>query len=315
MSINRRRFLDITAKLGIASMASGTLALPSSANAAAAGAKASWQVGDFTVTALLDGVVEVDEAIFSGADQEARQRLLAAAGQPAGKIRLDVNAFLVQRADSTILFDAGTRDLYGPTLGKVPDALARLGVAPGMIDHVVLTHMHNDHVGGLVDGAGRAVFGNALLHVSSAEWDYWTSEDAFGKASGQGRFSFAGARAAAPAYRERLSTFTGAREILPGIFPVPLLGHSPAHSGFRLVSGSQQMIIWGDAVVSPELQFAHPEWSSSFDADQQMATATRKRLFDEVATDRIAVAGMHLSFPGAGYVTVDGAAYRLEVDG
>ena len=194
MSINRRRFLDITAKLGIASMASGTLALPSSANAAAAGAKASWQVGDFTVTALLDGVVEVDEAIFSGADQEARQRLLAAAGQPAGKIRLDVNAFLVQRADSTILFDAGTRDLYGPTLGKVPDALARLGVAPGMIDHVVLTHMHNDHVGGLVDGAGRAVFGNALLHVSSAEWDYWTSEDAFGKASGQGRFSFAGAR-------------------------------------------------------------------------------------------------------------------------
>lgn len=313
MSMNRRRFLDITAKLSLASMASGTFALPFSANAAA-GAKASWQVGDFTVTALLDGVIEVDEAIFAGADEKARRRLLAAAGQTAGKIRLDVNAFVVQRAGSTILVDAGTRNLYGSTLGKVPEALARLGVAPATIDHVVLTHMHNDHVGGLLDGAGKAVFGSAQLHVCEAEWNYWTSDEVFGKASQQGRFSFAGARAAAPAYRERLIPFSDTREILPGIFPVPLPGHSPAHSGFRLVSGAQQMIIWGDVVVSPQLQFAHPEWSSSFDADQQMAAAARKRLFDEVATDRIAVAGMHLPFPGAGYVTVDGAAYRLEVD-
>lgn len=308
MDMNRRRFL------GLAAMASGMAALPFGASATA-GAKTSWQVGDFTVTALLDGVVEVDEAIFSGADAAARRSLLAAAGQPAGKIRLDVNAFLVQHADSTILFDAGTRDLYGPMLGKVPEALARLGVAPGTIDHVVLTHMHNDHVGGLVDGAGEAVFANAQLHVSAAEWDHWTSQEAFEKASGQGRFAFTGARAAAPAYRERLSPFTGRGEILPGVFPVPLPGHSLAHSGFRLSSGPRQMIIWGDAVVSPELQFAHPEWSSAFDADQQMATATRKRLFDEVATDRITVAGMHLPFPGAGYVTTDGTAYRLEADG
>ncbi|MGO4832534.1 MBL fold metallo-hydrolase [Rhizobiaceae sp. 2RAB30] len=316
MDIPRRTFLDGVGKLALAGLASSSLNLTLGTGAAEASRKSAWHIGDLTVTPLLDGVVEVDVAIFSGATAGPAEirALLAAAGQPAGKIRLDVNAFLIERAGSLILVDAGTRDLYGPALGKVPQALAELGVAPERINHVILTHMHNDHVGGLVDATGAAVFGNAELHVTGAEWQYWTSAEHFEKASKQGQFSFAGARAAAPAYRERLRTFGETAQVLPGISSIALPGHSPAHTGFRLSSGSQQMIIWGDVVVSPDLQFAHPDWSSAFDADREASVSSRKRLFEEVAADRIPVVGMHLPFPGAGHVERDGLAYRFIAD-
>jgi glyoxylase-like metal-dependent hydrolase (beta-lactamase superfamily II) len=311
MSIRRRTFLDAASKLALAGFASGPLALAAGQAAAQAGSAAAMPVGDFKITPLFDGVVDVDEAIFAGTDDEARRALLAAAGQQEGKIRLDVNAFLIERAGTRILVDAGTRDLYGPTLGKVPEGLAMRGVSPESIDHVLLTHMHNDHVGGLVDPEGVAVFANAELHVSGTEWDYWTSEERFERASEQNRFSFAGARAASGAYSERLRTFSGTREVLPGISAIPLPGHSPAHSGFIVSSGNQQIVIWGDAVVSPELQFANPDWSSTFDADREASVSSRKRIFDQVATDRIPVLGMHLPFPGHGLVERDGLAYRF----
>ncbi|HKJ60915.1 MAG TPA: MBL fold metallo-hydrolase, partial [Hyphomicrobiales bacterium] len=89
-------------------------------------------------------------------------------------------------------------------------------------------------------------------------------------------------------------------------------GHSIGHTGYRIASGRDQMIIWGDAVVSPELQFAHPGWANAFDADAEQSIASRMRIFDEVATDKIFVAGMHLPFPGVGYVSRQGNEYRFE---
>lgn len=222
-----------------------------------------------------------------------------------------MNTFLIQHGGKTILVDSGTRDLYGPTLGKLPAALAAAGVSPDDIAHVVLTHMHNDHVGGLVDGTGAAVFRNAQLHVAEAEWAYWTSEEQFSSAPKAGQFSFAGARAAAPVYADRVVPSSGNSEILPGIHPIALPGHSLAHTGFRLTSGSEQLIIWGDVVVSPQLQFAHSEWTSTFDADPAQAAQSRQTLFREVASDRIPVLGRHLPFPGSGVVETHGDGYVL----
>jgi glyoxylase-like metal-dependent hydrolase (beta-lactamase superfamily II) len=310
MNFSRRNVLKggSLALAGLAMPAGLTLAATASA---AEERPAGWTIGDFTITPLLDGVVEVDEAIFTDADPAARRALLDQGGQPAGKIRLDVNTFLIEHAGTTILVDTGTRDLYGPTLGKLPAALAKVGIDPQEIQHVILTHMHNDHVGGLIDGAGAAAFVNAQLHVAEAEWDYWTSEDIFSSASAAGQFSFAGARAAAPLYRERVMPFAGNAEILPGIHPVALPGHSLAHTGFRLASGAGQLIIWGDVVVSPDLQFAHPEWTSAFDADPAQAAQSRQAMFREAAADRIPVLGMHLPFPGAGTVVKNGDGYKL----
>ncbi|KFC66229.1 Beta-lactamase domain protein precursor [Devosia sp. LC5] len=307
MRISRR---NVLAKGGAATLAG--LTMPAGLTLSAAeDAQPAWTIGDFRITPLLDGVVEVDETIFTDADPAARRDLLEDAGQPEGKIRLDVNTFLIERGDTTILVDTGTRDLYGPTLGKLPAALAAAGVDPSDIQHVILTHMHNDHVGGLVDGNGKSAFANAQLHVAEAEWTYWTSEDNFASATAAGQFSFAGARAATPLYQDRVQPFSGTAEILPGIHPIALPGHSLAHTGFRLTSGADQLIIWGDVVVSPELQFAHPEWTSTFDADPAQAAQSRMQIFREVAADQIPVLGMHLPFPGAGTVLRNGDAYEL----
>lgn len=315
MTVDRRTVLSDAGRLAVmTALASPASTLRLFSRPARAGGLAgihSWRVGDIAVTALLDGVVEIDAAIFADSDPAERNRLLEAAGQTAGRIALDVNAFLLERNGSLILIDTGTRDLYGPTLGKVPEALMAADIDPAGIGHVLLTHMHNDHVGGLVRADGMAAFPNAELLVPASEWDHWTSQAAYSAASEQGRFSFAGARAAAPVYRDRVRTFSGESEILPGIFPIALPGHSIGHCGFRLASGSRQMIVWGDAVVSPQLQFAHPDWASAFDADAGLSIASRRRIFEEAAADRVPVAGMHLPFPGIGFVAADGFSYRF----
>lgn len=273
----------------------------------------TWSIGDIKCTTLLDGFVRVDAAIFRSADETARTELLERAGQSPDRINLDVNAYILEMGDELILIDTGTRDIYGATLGKVPERLLALAIDPASVSKVVLTHMHNDHVGGLTRSDGTATFANAELIVPSVEWGFWTAQDNFERASDTFRFSFTGARQAAPLYNDRVNPFSGKEtEVCPGLFAIDLPGHSIGHTGYRLVSGNEQMIIWGDSVVSPELQFAHPEWSCDFDADAEKSIASRLRIMDEVATDKLLVAGMHLPFPGVGHVVKRGLAYHFE---
>ena len=272
----------------------------------------TWRIGGVRCTALLDGVVQVDAGIFSSADPDQLAALLAEAGQPEGKIDLDVNAYLLEVSGERILVDTGTHDLYGPSLGKLPEQLAQLGIAPNDIDKVLLTHMHNDHTGGLTTSDGKAQFRHAELIVPAAEWDYWTNEDVFEQAEEGLRFSFTGARAAATAYQDRVRVFEPGNHVVSGIDAIGLPGHSIGHTGYRISSGRDQMIIWGDAVVSPDVQFEHPNWASGFDADAIGSIDSRKRIFDEVATDKIFVAGMHLPFPGTGYVSRKKGGYRFQ---
>lgn len=291
------------AKTGFAMGANGEITLTSSK---------TWTIGDIKCTALLDGVVQLDAQVFGAVEPEMLTALLSQAGHPQGKINLNVNAYLIETGNDVVLIDTGTRDLFGPTLGKLPEQLTSLGKQPDDITKIILTHMHNDHTGGLVTATGEALFKNAELIVPAEEWDFWTSQEIFESTPEANRSAFIGARSAQPAYIDRVRAISGEKEVIPGIHAIPLFGHSIGHTGYRLASGKDQMIIWGDAVVSPALQFVHPEWTSVFDADPEASIVSRKRIFDETSADKILVAGMHLPFPGVGYVSRKGNDYSFE---
>ncbi|EFO30434.1 twin-arginine translocation pathway signal [Roseibium sp. TrichSKD4] len=316
-SMNRRAFLGAGAATGALLGAAGGLTLATSAQAAAplagkplVGAMRR-KVGDFEVTALLDGYLDVEKGLVIGYDDAEAKRLRDAAFIEGEAVRIPVNAFLINTGDKLVLGDAGTSSALGPTLGHLTEPLAAAGVTPDQIDAILITHMHPDHLFGVLDGEGNKVFPNAELLLPEADKAFWYDDAIMGGAPEQMRAFFEGARRAADAYQDRQTLFSGDSEIVSGVRPLALPGHTPGHHGFVIDSNGETLIIAGDILHMAPYQFANPDWGIAFDVDSAQATATRKKFFDQMATDRVMFAGSHAPFPGFGYVGREGNAYRF----
>jgi len=266
-------------------------------------------VGDIVVSALNDGMFEGSFEWLAGVQPEDATALHHASFR-AVPPRVTVNAFLVRLAERVVLVDAGCGGAMGPEMGRLAANLSAAGVTPGEVDVVLATHLHPDHVGGLVDAEGHAVFPKADLVVHEAEPRYWGDDAAMANASDVTR-EFSGlARATLAAYGNRLRQISGG-EVLAGITAVPAPGHTPGHTGWLISSGGETLLIWGDIVHLPGVQFARPKVGIGFDVDVGQAIATRQRLMDMAATDRLMVAGMHLDFPAFGHVARAGEGYAF----
>jgi len=268
-----------------------------------------FKVGSFEVTAINDGLLQAELGWFPTADKTEAARILESAFLGPDKFPTAVNAFLVNTGDRLVLVDAGTATAMGPTLGRVAANLREAGVDPASIDAVLLTHMHPDHANGLVLN-GAPAFPKAEVLVAEAEHAFWTDDGALARAAADAKPFFAMARGAVQPYSGRLRRFAPGGEVVPGITSVAAYGHTPGHTMFRVSSAGQTLLIWGDVVHSAVLQTAHPEWALGFDTDQAAAIETRRRVFDQVAAERLMVAGMHLPFPGIGHLAREGGAYR-----
>jgi len=269
------------------------------------------RVGAFEVTALLDGHLPLGHDMFTGATQERAARLQFESFLPPGPVATPVNAYAVNTGERLILIDTGTATVMGPGLGLVPANLQAAGIDPAQVDMVVLTHLHPDHANGLVGQGGASLFPNAEVLVASAELAFWRDDAVMAQAPEQARAFFQMARAAIAPYAARLRPITPGGEIAPGIVTVPLPGHTPGHLGVRIVSGDAQLLVWGDTVHVAVYQFAEPGWTIGFDVDQPAAAASRRRAMDMAATDRLLIAGMHVPFPGVGFVERAGTGYRF----
>lgn len=269
------------------------------------------KVGSLEVTALLDGHLDVDKALIVGYDEATAVALQRESFMDAGAARIPVNAYLINMGDKLVLVDAGTADALGPTLGRLDSALAAAGVAPGQIDAVVITHMHPDHIAGIVGADGAPVFANAELILPQVDNTFWHDDAMMNAAPDALKPFFSGARTTAAAYKGRQTLISGEAEILPGLRSLALPGHTPGHTGYTLDSEGETLFITGDVVHMAALQFARPEWGVAFDVDGAQAIATRKRVLDQIASDRVMIAGMHLPFPGFGHVARAGDGYRF----
>ncbi|QCI68980.1 MBL fold metallo-hydrolase [Phreatobacter stygius] len=312
-SFDRRGFLK-AAGTGLVTLAAG----PALARAPLAGTQVPglyrMKVGTIEVTAILDGHLDLPQALFPKATDGETGPLLDRAALPrAPHVNSPVNTYLINTGDRLVMIDTGTATAMGPTLGLMPKNLAASGVTPDQVDVVLVTHMHPDHVNGLITPDGKPFFPNAEVVVAGAEYGFWTDQAIMSQAPKDVQAFFQMAQAAVKPYADsnRLRRISADGEVVPGITAVAAPGHTPGHTGYRIASGNQQLLVWGDIVHAAAFQFAKPDWSIAFDSDQNTAAASRKRMFDMTATDRITVAGMHLPFPGIGNVVRDGDAYRF----
>ena len=268
-------------------------------------------LGDAEVTALYDGYIDLDTKILSNASPAEIQRLLARMFIAGEKVQTAVNTYLVNVGGKLILIDTGTAKAFGPTLGFVADHLRAAGYTPEQVDVVLLTHLHPDHVNGLLGVDGKPLFPNAQVRVAQVESDFWLSADNTAKAPKDFQPFFKMAQAAAAPYQAsgQWKPFHDESEVAPGIKPVPAVGHTPGHSAYVVESKGERLLILGDTVHSYAVQFARPEVAIEFDTDKKQAVATRKKLFAWAAREKLAVAGMHLPFPGLGHIRSEGKAF------
>lgn len=268
-------------------------------------------LGELEITALYDGYIDLDTKILSNASPAEVQRLLTRMFLAGQKVQTAVNAFLINAGGKLILVDTGAAKAFGPTLGFIGDNLKAAGYSPEQVDVVLLTHLHADHAAGLLNAEGKPLFPNAEVRVTQADSDFWLSEEIAAKAPEGFRPFFQMARTAATPYQAagKWKTFSGEAELAPGIHAVDAHGHTPGHTAYLIESKGERLLIVGDAVHSHAVQFARPEVAIEFDSDKKQAVIARKKLFAFAAKEKLAVAGMHLPFPGIGHVRTEGKGY------
>ncbi|RXS94657.1 MBL fold metallo-hydrolase [Silvibacterium dinghuense] len=266
------------------------------------------KLGDTVITLLNDGFEDYSFDIVHHITRPEAEHLLRAAGLPP-IARMPVHAFLIQDGRHTTLVDSGDANCMG-TGGYLLSALRVAGVAPAEIDTVLVTHAHTDHIGGLLAPDGARVFPRAEVVLHEEEFRFWSDDANFGPERQRMLPVRALALRVFEIYRSSLRTVTGG-EVLPGIVLEPLPGHTPGHSGYRVTSKGESVLIWGDIVHLADIQIPRPEATLVFDVDAPLAEATRRRVLERAASENLLIAGMHLQFPGFLRIVRDDSSFAL----
>jgi glyoxylase-like metal-dependent hydrolase (beta-lactamase superfamily II) len=274
-----------------------------------AGGYYRFSIGDVEAVVISDGGLSfkpIQPTWAPEASKEELEGMLRSAFLPTDRLNLDVNTLLLKIGGELVLVDTGAANLFGPSLGKMPERLAAAGVQPAQVTGVVLTHAHGDHYGGLLDGAGKPVFPNATYFASKTEVDYWTGSDpdmSKLRIPDENKKVFAAnAKRYFGAIKDRLTPVSPGQKIVEGVEVVGAPGHTPGHIALLVTSGKEALLNAADTVHHHVVLFAHPEWTSYFDSDPKMAAETRRKILQRAAADGLRVLGYHLPFPGIGHV-------------
>jgi len=267
-------------------------------------------LGDFEIVALSDGTgpFEVRKILTNitpmRVDQLLKRSFLA------DPIELSVNAYLVNTGAKLALIDAGCGTLFGATFGNVVNNLKAAGYQPEQVDEIYITHMHIDHIGGLMAG-DKLAFPNAIVRADKREADYWLSQVNLEAAPDNAKDFFKGAMASMNPYvaADKFKPFDGSGELAPGIHAVSTYGHTRGHTMYVFESKGEKLAVLGDLMHVAAVQFVDPSVTIEFDTDPKMAAVQRKKVYADGARQRFWLAAAHLPFPGVGHIRADSQGY------
>jgi glyoxylase-like metal-dependent hydrolase (beta-lactamase superfamily II) len=265
-------------------------------------------LGNFEITALSDGVIDLDTSLMNGISQQRMKELFARDFTSAPKMKTSSNLYLVNTGSRLVLIDTGSGNYFGPLMGNALRNMKAAGYDPAQVDAVLITHMHGDHVGGLIAADGKPVFPKAFVFIYKPESDFWLSDENLANAPEQMKTFFQMARKAAEPYEAmgRWKVFEKGDLPFSGIKAVPIAGHTKGHCAYEIKSDGAALLIIGDMVHNKSIQFANPQTTLVFDFDQAQAKAVRLVEFKKAAESGILVGGMHIPFPGLGHIREDG---------
>jgi glyoxylase-like metal-dependent hydrolase (beta-lactamase superfamily II) len=263
-------------------------------------------LGDFEVTVLSDGpnLLPAMQLLQGNPARIAEALKRHFLGE---QVETSHNAFLVNTGTKLVLIDAGAGTLLGPHTGDLLNNLRAAGYRPEQVDEIYFTHLHVDHVGGLMVGGQRA-FPNAIVRVDKRETDYWLSEANMNAAPAEMKRFFQGAIASVtPSLQAgKLTVFEGSTDLLPGVRAQSAYGHTPGHTAYVVESRGEKLVLWGDVVHVAAVQFDDPSVTIAYDVNSAAAKHERELAFAEAAKNGYLIGGAHMSFPGIGHVRSNG---------
>jgi glyoxylase-like metal-dependent hydrolase (beta-lactamase superfamily II) len=316
-ALSRRRFLTGAALAG----AAGTLAPAAPAVAAAppvarqAPGIYRYKVGSIEVTVVTDGMRDAPlGSLVKNASADQVNAALQAAYLPKDKFPFVFTPIVVNTGPKLVMIDTG----LGPatfaqskgTAGQAHSNLEAAGIDRKAIDAVIISHFHGDHINGLLNADNTPAFPNAEVMVPEPEWAYWMDDAKMSNAPEGLKGNFANVRRVFGPLAGKVTRYGDKKELVPGITSTFTHGHTPGHSSHIIASGSESVMVQADVSNHPALFVRNPGWHAAFDMDAAMAEAGRRRLYDQLASDKMRLQGFHFPFPANGYVEKDGNGYR-----
>lgn len=266
------------------------------------------KIGDLEITAISDGYFSFPklDGFVKNATADEVKAALAEQFLPLDHIQIPFTTLVINNGRKLVMIDTANGDLAAPTSGVWMKNFRAAGFKPEQVDTIILSHFHGDHINGLRLKDGTEVFPNAELMVHETELKFWTGDATLpGVPPITKAYADNVQRVFAPIMK-KLTMYKWDQEVSPGITAVAAPGHTPGHSMFAITSGNARFMAVSDITNVPYLFVRHPDWSVLFDNDADLARATRHRVLDMMAMERMHVGFYHASFPATGYIERDG---------